>query len=143
MAIKPLTTLIKIHKQKTDVLRREMIVLEEELHQLQMVERKLRMEHEQEAQLVMKDPLFLGFFGAYSAYVKKRLQAIAKEMERLQNAIEEKRDEISAEFSEQKKYEIARDHISKRIMEEERRRAQQKYDEVATQQYMRLQESSL
>lgn len=143
MAIKSLTTLIKVHKQKTDVLRREMIVLEEELHQLQMVERKLRNEHEQEAQLVMKEPLFLGFFGAYSAYVKKRLQALAKEMERLQNAIEEKRDEISAEFSEQKKYEIARDHISKRIMEEERRRAQQKYDEVATQQYMRLQESSL
>jgi len=140
MALKPLNTLIKIHKQKADILRREMVVLEEEKHQLETAADKLRDDHAREMQHVAKEPAFITFMGSYSDYVRRRLEAIVLETQRLNQEIEEKRDAIGEEFSEQKKYEIARRHIQKRIQEEERHRAQQKSDEVGAQQYRRQKE---
>ena len=69
MAIKTLNTLIKVHKQQVDALRRKMVALEEERHQLEMLADKLRAEREREMQLILKEPDFAGFFGSYSTHV--------------------------------------------------------------------------
>ncbi len=141
MAIKTLATLIKIHKQKADFLRREMIALEEESHQLELLADKLRREHEQEMKLVIDDPALARYFGSYSTHVKKKIAAIREEIKNLQESIEKKRIEISEEYSEQKKYEIASDNIKKKMQEEERHRLQKRFDEVGSQQYQRLKEN--
>ena len=143
MALKTLSTLIKIHKQKTDVLRREMMALYEEQHQLEVLTDRLHGEHEKENQLVVHDPTLASFFGAYSRSVKKRLADIGEEIKRLSGAIETKRDEISEEFSEQKKYEIARDNIKKDLMAKEKARQQERFDEVGSQQFMRSQDTPI
>ncbi len=137
MALKSLTTLIKLHKRRVDTIRREMLALEEERRQLMALAERLHAEHEAEMRLVGEDPKISGFFGAYSKRVKERQASIAQETERLSGAIEEKAEAIREEFSEQKKYEIARDNIKKRMAEEARHRQQQRFDEIGSQQYNR------
>lgn len=136
MSSKTLSTLIKVHKQQTDMLRREMVQLETELHQLEKASEQLQYEHEQEMRMVIRAPEFSGFFGAYSAHVQQRQKAIVEEVRRLNEAIEEKRVAIAEEFSEQKKYEIAQENMKKRQQEEEKHRQQSRFDEVANQQYL-------
>lgn len=141
MAVKTLNTLIKIHKQRADFLRRELITLEDELHQLQALIARLKHEHEQEMQMVVSDPSYSKFFGTYSVHVRHKIASIGEEIKRLQEAVEAKRVEISEEYSEQKKYEIALDNAKARIAEEDKHRLQSRFDEVANQQFMRQQEN--
>ncbi len=137
MALKPLRTLIKLHKRRVDVLRREMVALEEERKQLLLLASALQAEHAREMQLAAQDPQIARFFSAYSQGVKNRLEALAEEARRLDGAIEEKIEAIREEFGEQKKYEIAREHIQKRENEEMHRRQQQRFDEIGMQQHLR------
>lgn len=143
MSVKTLGTLIKIHKQQTDLLRREMVAFEEELHQLQMLAEKLHNEHEQEIHIVAKDPALASFFGSYSAHTRNKLAKLGEEIKRLMDKIEEKRDKIALEFGEQKKYEIAQGNLKKKIAEQEKHRQQNRFDEVASQQHTRQKETPL
>jgi hypothetical protein len=141
MAIKSLNTLIKLHKRRVDIMRREMIALEEERRQLVQLSEKLHAEHLREMQLASEEPKMAGFFGAYSARVKERQEKIKKEIVRLDGAIMEKTEAIRAEFSEQKKYEIALEHAKKRLADEVRMRLAQRFDEIGSQQYIRQKEN--
>lgn len=141
MAVKTLDTLIKIHKQKADFLRRELIALEDELHQLQLLAERLKRDHEQEMELAVSEPAYSKFFGSYSIHVKKKLASLGEETVRLQEAVEAKRVEISGEYSEQKKYEIALDNLKQHMREEDKHRLQGRFDEVANQQFTRLKEN--
>lgn len=138
MAIKAMGTLIKLHKRRVDVLRREMVALEEERRQLLALSQRLREEHAREMQVASEDPKIAGFFGAYSARIRQRQENIALEVKRVDTAIEEKAAAIREEFSEQKKYEIAQEHAKKKLAEKARIAVQQRLDEVATQQYLKL-----
>lgn len=117
------------------MLRREMVALETEIHQLHMLAQRLRGEHEQEMQMVIKNPSYAGFFGAYSDSVKRKLKNIDAEVKRINEAVEEKRAAIAQEFSEQKKYEVAQENIKNQMAVEEKHRMQKRFDEIATQQY--------
>ncbi len=141
MALKTLNTLVKLHKRKVDVIRREMIALEEERKQLELLAQKLREEHAHEAEIALRDPKMAGFFVAYSKRIKQRLLGIDKEIKRLDGAIEEKAEAIRAEFSEQKKYEVAREHAKAHLAEEAKRRVQQRFDEIGAQQYTKIRDS--
>ena len=143
MAIKTLSTLIKLHKRRVDIIRREMIPLEEERRQLLIAVEKLHAEHEREMRLAAEDAKIAGFFGAYSKRVKQRQEVIAREITRLDAAIEVKVNAIREEFSEQKKYEIAREQEKKRNLQEAQRRQQQRFDEIGAQQYLRARDNSL
>ena len=134
--MKTLQTLIKLHKRRVDVLRREMIAFEEERRQLLLLAQKLRQEHADEMQLASREPKIGGFFGAYSARVKQKQASISEEVKRLDDAIEAKTKAIQEEFSEQKKYEIAQANARKRLAEEVQHRLQQRFDEIASQQYL-------
>lgn len=141
MAIKSLTTLIKLHKRHVDVLRREMVALEEERRQLLQLEKNLQEEHGNEMHLAVNDPRVAGFFGVYSARMKARLHAVACEIQRLNNAIEEKIEAIREEYSEEKKYDIARGHIFKRLENEEHIKQQHWFDEIAGQMFFKEESS--
>jgi hypothetical protein len=141
MALKTLNTLIKLHKRRIEIMRREMIAMEEERRQLRELAENLREEHAKEMRLSAEEPKMAGFFGAYAKRVKERQEAIAKEIQRLDSNIEAKADSIREEFSEQKKYEIAREHTKKRLAEEARHRQQQRFDEIGAQQYLRAQDA--
>jgi hypothetical protein len=141
MAVKTMNTLIKLHKRRVDVLRREMVALEEERRQLLQVSERLREEHAREMRLATAEPKMAGFFGAYSARIRQRQENIAQEVKRLDAAIEAKAQAIREEFSEQKKYEIAREHAKKREAQDVRARLQQRFDEIGTQQYIKLKDN--
>lgn len=136
MSEKTLSTLIKIHKQQVDVLRREMGLLESEMQQLQTLTENLTSEHEREMKLVIDAPSFAGFFGAYSSSIKRKLKDISEEIKRLSDAVDEKKVAIMQEFGEQKKYEIAEGNLKQQIREEGKRNLQQRFDEVAAQKYI-------
>jgi hypothetical protein len=137
MALKTLTTLIKLHKRRVEVLRREMIALEEERRQLHVLTGKLQQEQKQEAALATADSKLSGFFGAYSVRIKARLASIAQEIKRLDTAIEAKVNAIRDEFGEQKKFEIAQENAKKRLAAEVLHRQQQRFDEIGVQQYLK------
>src|SRR5271156_372906 len=103
MAVKTLNTLIKLHKRRVDVMRREMVAIEEERKQLLQLAQRLREEHAREMRLATEEPKMAGFFGAYSARIRQRQENIVQEVKRLDAAIEEKAQAIREEFSEQKK----------------------------------------
>ena len=143
MAIKSMNTLIKLHKRRVDVMRREMVALEDERRQLLALAEKLREEHAKEMEVAAAEPKIAGFFGAYSQRNRQRQEKIALEVKRLDGMIEEKVNAIREEFSEQKKYEIAREHAKKRADEKQRARLQERFDEIGTQQYLKLKDNPI
>ncbi|MEI7669568.1 MAG: flagellar export protein FliJ [Pseudomonadota bacterium] len=138
MAIKSLKTLIRLQKHKIDNLRRELSPLLEELRQLEFAKEKLQQELIKEIETINNNPEFGGFFGAYSANVKERIEKISSEIIRVNSEIEKKRSELSEEFSEQKKYELALESEKKRILENEKRLENLELDEIAMRQYNNL-----
>ena len=141
MAIKSFNTLIKLHKRRVDVIRREMRTLEEQRTQLLALSLTLRAEYAREVEISSSDAKMAGFFGAYAMRVQKRQEAIAQEVKKLDVTIEEKAELIRAEFAEQKKFEIAKTHALKKLADQEKYRQQSRFDEVASQQYMKLKET--
>lgn len=140
MAVKTFNTLIKLHKRRVDVMRREMLAFEEERNQLLVLSKTLHEEYAREVEVSTADARMAGFFGAYSLRVQKRQASIAEEVARLDKAIEAKAEAIRAEFAEQKKFEIAKGHAQKRIAEQEKHKLQSRFDEIGSQQYQKLQE---
>lgn len=140
MALKTLNTLIKLHKRRIDILRRDMQALEEERRQLLLLTEQLRIEIEQEIMVTTSDAKIAGFFGAYSERIRKRQLAIAQEISRLDDAIKAKSEGIQTEFSEQKKFEIVLTQTEKRLAEDAKREQQKRFDEMGAQQYARTQE---
>ncbi len=143
MAVKTLDTLIRLHKQRVDIMRREMVAFEEERRQLLAFAERLKREHAEEMQLMLAEVKVASFFGSYSAGVKQKLLNIDGEVKRLDAAIEEKAEAIREEFSEQKKYEITRETTLKRIEQKEKNLLQQRFDEIGSQQYHKAKENPL
>lgn len=141
MALKTLNTLIRLHKRQIDLLRREMLILEDERRQLQELSGRLELEHEKEAQLAAESPDYGSFFEPYSLNVKNRRTQIAREVTRLDAEIEARLESIRNEFGEQKKFEIAREQMKKRMDAKDRQRLQQRFDEIGAQQYLRAKEN--
>ena len=135
MAVKTLDTLIKLHKHRVDLLRRELALINEQIQQLEQVLAKLAEDVSREMEMVTLNPDYAVFFAGYVRYVKDRQQKIAEEIARLQHQADEKRSQIAEEFTEQKKFEIARTSQLKKILALENTRNQQQLDEIAMQQF--------
>lgn len=140
MAIKSFNTLIKLHKRRVDIIRREIIALEEQRNQLILLAQRLRDEYAREVEISTTDVKMAGFFGAYAQRVQQRQEKIAEEVIRLDAAILAKTEAIRAEFAEQKKFEIAKAHEMKRLAQVEKNRQQSRYDEIGNQQFQKLKE---
>lgn len=143
MALKSLNTLIRLHKRQTDLLRREMQLLETQHEALLRLAEQLRREYEQERELAAQDARMAGFFGAFATHMRDRQDKVAAETRRLALAMEEKAEAIRIEFGEQKKYEIVREQTMKKAVEKQNRREQAMLDEVAVRQFMTPKESTV
>lgn len=135
--MKGLSTLIKLHKRKLDDLRRKMGALENQKAQLLALSARLQKELEHEIELAGLQPEMGSFFGGFAKRIQRRQEAIAEEVKSLDKQMDKLRDEIAAEFSEQKKFEIAKDNALKREEAEQNRKDTIVLDEIAQQQHRR------
>lgn len=140
--MKGLDTLIKLHKRKLDELRRQVVSLETQKAQLLALSAKIQQELENEIDLAGKQPEMGKFFGDFAKRIKKRQENIAIEVKSLDKQMDALRQEITAEFSEQKKYEIAKENARLRDQEEANRKETNMLDEVAADQYRRKQKEN-
>lgn len=142
MALKSLQTLIKLHKRRIDLLRREVVSLEEERKQLIVLTHTLQEEHQKELQISAENPLLGRFFASYSKNTKERLENIASEIDRLTATIEAKTEIIREEFGEQKKYELLHSEQKLRLEQKAAKQSSQFLDDVGMQQFIRTEDSS-
>ena len=129
--MKALRTLIRLHRQAVDEVRRRLAALERRLDQLVRDARLLEVRLAEEQALVAGNP-GLGFgYGPYARRVileRRRLEEGRLETEK---EIAKVRDQLAEAFAELKKYEIARDARARRLMREAERRERILLDEIA------------
>lgn len=138
--MKGLLTLIKLKKQEIDALRRGIASQEAHRQKLQQVIQKLEKELQDELALAERQPEMSAFFGDFAQRNRLAQQAVNDEIKKAEKEIERLREQVSVEFGELKKFEIARDMRLKRQKEERERQEQQVLDEIALQQYARKEE---
>jgi flagellar export protein FliJ len=133
-----LRTLIRLHRNQADVIRREIADLEKQVSALEEVDASLAHQLEEERKLAADITGGLAtFFGGFAQRVKARREAIAEEIARLEEAIALKRDELAEAFRTIKTYEIALEELleEERMLQQSRENKQ--LDEVAMQQFVR------
>ncbi len=140
--MKGLATLIKLNKRTLDELRRKMVALENQKAQLLQASAKLQEELQAEIKMASKTPEMGQFFGGFSTRIKKRQEAIAAEVQKLDKQMDELNVEIRVAFSELKKFEIALENAKLRTKASQERKLTIEMDEIAQQQFGRKKEDS-
>lgn len=135
--MKSLITLIKLSKRSLDALRRELVALETEKTQLEQTSQKLREDLAAEVALAARQTEMAMFFGDFAKRIRDRQEQLAAEIKKVEQKIAAKREDITAAFSELKKYEIALDNAKARARETQNRRETLQLDEIAEQQHRR------
>lgn len=140
--IKGLHTLIRLHKRHLDVLRRSLGELERKKADLLAISAKLERELQEELILANTQLEMSSFFGDFADRIAKKQQQIAEDVAKLDELIIQLTDQIAEQFSEMKKYELARDAIIAREKEEASRKERILLDEIGLQQFTRQEEGS-
>lgn len=135
--MRSLRTLIKLHKQTLDQLRRALAVLESQKAQLQQAIVRLKEELQHELALAGKTPELGAFFGDFAKRVRAREEALVMEIRKLDEQMNELREKIRIEFGEQKKYEIALEQRMQARRAKQNKLEQELLDEIALQQHGR------
>lgn len=135
--MKTLNTLIRLHKRKLDELRRNMAALEGQKEQLHQSIKSLQNELEKEMKLAGLQAEMANFFGEFAKRIRGRQDMLHGEIKNIDVKIAELNKEIFAEFTELKKYEIARENLKQKMAEEEKRKETLMLDEIAAQQFQR------
>lgn len=135
--MKALSTLIKLHKRQLDGLRRQMASLERQKDQLQVASGRVDDELKREMKLAADQPEMTKFFGDFARRIKRRKEEIAAEIIRLEKQMAKLAEDIAGEFSEMKKFEIAKANAERRLAAEEKRKDTIALDEVAGRQHRR------
>lgn len=120
--MKELLTLIRLHQNELDELRRQLVSLEEQREKLIQLATRIHEELLHEREAAMSQPQMGAYLVDYEKRVKERQTEIAKETVRLDQQIDQLSAAISESFSELKKYEIVRDQ---RMEAERLKRAKQ------------------
>lgn len=135
--MKTLNTLIRLHKRKLDELRRNMAALEGQKEQLHQSIKSLQNELEKEMKLAGLQAEMANFFGEFAKRIRGRQDMLHGEIKNIDVKIAELNKEIFGEFTELKKYEIARENLKQKMAEEEKRKETLMLDEIAAQQFQR------
>ncbi len=135
--MKTLNILIRLHKRKLDELRRNMAALEGQKEQLHQSIKSLQNELEKEMKLAGLQAEMANFFGEFAKRIRGRQDMLHGEIKNIDVKIAELNKEIFAEFTELKKYEIARENLKQKMAEEEKRKETLMLDEIAAQQFQR------
>jgi uncharacterized coiled-coil DUF342 family protein len=135
--MKTLNTLIRLHKRTLDELRRNMAALEGQKDKLHQSIKSLQNELEKEVKLAGMQAEMANFFGEFAKRIRGRQDMLHGEIKNIDVKIAELNKEIFGEFTELKKYEIARENLKQRMAEEEKRKETLMLDEIAAQQFQR------
>lgn len=137
--MKTIKTLIKVQKQKLDVVRRNLVSLESQRAQLLALSERLEQELANEIALSDSSAELSSFFGHYITRIRERQARLREEVRTLDVQIEMAREAVRAEYSEQLKYE----QILERKMEERKQALERKegieLDDIAAVQHGRRQ----
>jgi flagellar FliJ protein len=115
------------------------VALETEKTQLEQASQKLYEELQSEIALAGRQTEMAMFFGDFAQRIRNRQEQLAAEIQKVEQKIVAKREDISEAFSELKKYEIALDNAKARQKETLNRRENLMFDEIAEQQHRRKQ----
>lgn len=138
--MKGLKTLIRLEKNRLDALRKDLALLENEKEQFEAFSQQLLDSLHRELEAAEGMAEMRGFFGDFSARIKKQRQQIAQHVAGLERRMAAIRDQMGEIFSQMKKYEIALEAHQKREKERLASLEQQQMDEVAVQRFQRMQE---
>ena len=135
--MKTIKTLIKVQKQKLDMVRRNLVSLETQMAQLNMLNEKLEKDLAAEIELADKSAELSSFFGDYIKRIRARQERLRKEIRDLDVQVEMAREVVRHEYGEQLKYE----KILENKMIEAKREADRKegieLDDIAANQHAR------
>lgn len=137
MASKGLHTLIKVHKNQLDQLRKEQSSLLNQKDSLLALSEQLQQEVEEEKRLAEEDIELMKAFGPYAARMRKRREEIAKEVAVLDTKLEQVGEFIAVKFEELKRYEIARDNRARREALKAKRVEDKVMDEIGNTMFVR------
>lgn len=138
--MKGLKTLIRLQKNRLDALRKDLALLENEKEQFEALSQQLLDSLHNELQAAKDMTEMRGFFGDFSARIKRQRQQIAQHVAGLERRMTAIREQMTEVFSEQKKYEIALEQHMAREKERLLAREQAQMDEVAVQRFHRARE---
>ena len=138
--MKTLNTLVKIHQQKLDAIRRNLVSLESQRAQLLALSKNLEKELAKEIGLAEQNSELAGFFGDYITRIRERQERVTREVAELDGQVDTVRAAIRLEYSEQLKYEqILEAKLKEKRAAEERKEAIE-LDEIASDQHQRKEE---
>jgi flagellar export protein FliJ len=138
--VKGLKTLIRLQKNRLDALRKDLVLLETEKEQFEAFSQQLLESLHAELQAAEGMAEMRGFFGDFSARIKRQRQQIAQHVAGLERRMSALREQMADVFSEQKKYEIALEQHTERQKAAAQAREQQQMDELAVQRFHRQRE---
>lgn len=118
-------------------MRRNMAALEGQKEQLHQSIKSLQNELEKEMKLAGLQAEMANFFGEFAKRIRGRQDMLHGEIKNIDVKIAELNKEIFGEFTELKKYEIARENLKQKMAEEEKRKETLMLDEIAAQQFQR------
>ena len=138
--MKTLNILIKVQKQKLDIVRRNLAGLESQVAQLEILDTNLEKDLAEEIKLADSSAELSGFFGDYIKRVRQRQDRIRSEIRELNIQIEMAREAVRAEYSEQLKYEQLLERKIEEAKQETERIEDIEMDDIAVRQHMRQEE---
>ncbi|MCC7260829.1 MAG: hypothetical protein IT567_07330 [Alphaproteobacteria bacterium] len=132
-----LETLIDLHQNELDRMRRQMVELETQRDKFQMALDALAEELTQEKRLADRELSVRNYLENYVAENSRRATMIRGAKERVQGQIDRLQQQIFDKFGELKKYEIAKEQADLRAAKERAHREQTELDEIAIDQFKR------
>lgn len=138
--MKTLKTLIRLQKDVVDKLKKELAQIQERQQALIDERENLSRQLEHESEVATKFPEAAAPFAAFAKKTLDRQKLLTRDIEMLQRAIDKKRDDLQAEYGEQKKFEIALEQRQLAELAEIKRKEAIKMDEVALRGYIRKDE---
>ena len=135
--MKGLKTLIRLKNKELDSLRLSLVEQQEKRALLELAERNLQKELDDELELAAQQPDMAGFFGGFAAGIKQRQAVVREGMRQVDKLIDALRDKITDAFAELKRYEITLENQIKALEKKREKLAGQQLDETSLQQHRR------
>jgi len=137
--MKSIETLIKVSKQELDVKRKELKEIEEQKQKLLKWQKDMNDELRREEQFAAQNPHMSMTFDSYRQKVNQMQLNMHVALQETDNQIESISLQISALFSEVKKYEIVHQQKLTQLLKEQRKKETKALDEIALNNYLKEQ----
>ena len=138
--MKTIKTLIKVQKQKLDMVRRNLVSLETQQSQLETLHKKLEKDLASEIELADNSAELSSFFGDYIKRIRQRQELVRKEIRALETQVEMAREVVRHEYGEQLKYEKILENKMAEAKAEADRKEGLELDDIAANQHARKEE---